>query len=231
MNLLPKVLIGGYQTKVDNYESALKQLNIIPIVAFCESMASNYHFLASIDMADYDGLLLPGGGDIDPHFFHKKNNGSRGIDFSLDMLQFELLDLFVHAKKPVLGICKGLQIINVFFGGNVIQDLPTSKLHAWDGEDKVHPTTSVPGTFISCLYGKTLMVNSAHHQGIGALGKNLFTAQASCDSVVEAFYHESLPILAVQWHPERMSFHKKRNDTVDGKAIFEYFKDLLINES
>jgi putative glutamine amidotransferase len=224
---LPTVLVGGYQSQTVNYSSAVSQIGIIPIVAFEDSISTNELFLETIDIADYDGLLLPGGGDINPLFFMEENNGSRNIDTVLDLFQLRLLEKFVYAKKPVLGICKGLQMINIFFGGNVIQDLSTSKIHAWDKEDKVHSSIAIPGTFIYQLYGNTLITNSAHHQGAGRLGKDLLLSQLSDDCVVEAIYHAYLPIIAVQWHPERMSFDKRRPDTVDGEAIFQYFKSML----
>ncbi|MFA9376158.1 MAG: gamma-glutamyl-gamma-aminobutyrate hydrolase family protein [Lachnotalea sp.] len=222
-----KVLIGGYKHKVDNYVSALKYVDIISIVAFEDAISTNNTFLETIDISMYDGLLLPGGGDIDPDFFHEENRGSKQIDLVLDMMQFKLLELFIMAGKPVLGICKGLQIINVFFGGTIIQDLPTANLHAWDKEDKVHFSIAVPHTFICDLYGETLKINSAHHQGAGHLGDHLLLSQLSCDNVVEAIYHEFLPIIAVQWHPERMCFDNERNDTVNGEDVFQYFKNML----
>jgi putative glutamine amidotransferase len=226
-DLSPKVLIGGYTSQVSNYVSALEHMSIIPTVAFEDNVSTNELFVENISISDYDGLLLPGGGDIDPRFFQEENNGSRNIDLSLDFLQFKLLTLFVNARKPVLGICKGLQIINVFFGGNVIQNLPTANIHEWDNEDRIHPSITIPNTFVSRIYGNSLITNSAHHQGTGTLGTNILLSQLSRDHVVEAIYHEFLPIIAVQWHPERMCFDKRRNDTVDGEAIFHYFKNMF----
>jgi putative glutamine amidotransferase len=164
---------------------------------------------------------------MDSHFFRQENNGSKNIDLSLDILQFKLLSLFVNARKPIIGICKGLQIINVYFGGDIIQDLPTSNIHTWDKDDKIHSSTTIDNSFVSSLYGKTLITNSAHHQGIGRLGTNILISQLSSDHVVEAIYHEFFPIIAVQWHPERMCFENKRNDTVDGEAIFRYYKNMF----
>jgi putative glutamine amidotransferase len=202
-------------------------MEIIPIVAFDTKPIANEIFFHSFTIQEYDGLLLPGGGDIDPQLFHEENKGSRNIDSILDQMQFKLLELFIHANKPVLGICKGLQIINVYFGGTIIQDLPTASTHAWDKEDKIHASSTISDTFISKLYGDTLITNSAHHQGIGSLGKQIFLSQFATDYVVEAIYHATLPIIAVQWHPERMCFEHQRLDTVNGEAIFRYFKKLL----
>ncbi|PXV93298.1 putative glutamine amidotransferase [Lachnotalea glycerini] len=234
-HLFPKILVAGYGTKVNNYVSALKHMNMYPTVAFSDphSAKDSSPLILNIsnDILSFDGLLLPGGGDIDPSFFHETNNGSVNIDFALDTIQFQLLDLFVGAKKPVLGICKGMQVINVYFGGTLIQDLACKKMHAWEKEDKVHSSFSIPNTFLSDLYDETFMVNSAHHQGIGNLGANIMIAQKASDYVVEAIYHKTLPIIGVQWHPERMSFDKKREDTVDGQKIFEYYNNLFLRKN
>lgn len=224
---LPRVLVGGYKAQTDNYVSALKHIGIVPIVAFEDFLSTNESFFKFFNILEYDGLLLPGGGDIDPEFFHEINKGSRNIDSALDRMQFKLLELFIHANKPVLGICKGLQIINVYFGGTIIQDLPTAPTHAWDKEDKIHPSTAITNTFVSNLYGNTLVINSAHHQGIGTLGNQILLSQIAPDHVVEAIYHATLPIIAVQWHPERMCFDKQRFDTVNGEAIFHFYKKML----
>ena len=84
------------------------------------------------DAAGYDGLLLPGGWDADPALYGQENRGSMGIDPALDALQLKALALFTKAEKPVLGICRGIQMIDVFFGGTLIQHLPTSHLHSRD---------------------------------------------------------------------------------------------------
>jgi putative glutamine amidotransferase len=223
----PRVLIVGYHELTHNYVSALKHTGIVPIVAFDDIVPTKEPFSEDSIRNDFDGLLLPGGGDINPIFFHESNTGSRNIDSPLDKMQFHYLEQFIRFGKPVLGICKGMQIINVYFGGSIIQDLPTASTHAWDKEDKIHSTTAFPNTFISNLYGNTLITNSAHHQGIVRLGTGLCLSQVSDDLVVEAIYHESLPIIGVQWHPERMSYDKQRNDTVDGAPIFHYYKELL----
>lgn len=211
-----RILIAGHPDLTQNYQAALL------------STGMEYEIALSIhDINSFDGLLLPGGGDIDPIYFHQPNLGSKNIDSSLDEKQFRILDAFVTAKKGILGICKGIQLINIYFGGNIIQDLKTAKTHAYHDTDRIHVTHSVEHTFIHHLYGNHIFTNSAHHQGCGVLGHHLLPSQYAFDGVLEALYHTSLPIIGVQWHPERMAFQFSRLDTVDGSLVFLYFKSLL----
>lgn len=162
----------------------------------------------------YDGLLLPGGGDISPIFYHRKNYGSQNICITEDIIQILLFHRFLEQKKPILGICKGMQLINVALGGNLIQDLPTKNLHAYDKTDRFHTTKALPGSQLHSLYGNDCITNSAHHQAINKLGDHLRITQYAHDGVAEAIEHDTLPIIGVQWHPERMQ--------PDGNKLFSY---------
>lgn len=215
-----KLLIGGRKEMTKNYQDVLLHMNI------------DFDVLSLSDtnnMDSYDGFILPGGGDLDPSLFGQSNKGSHDIDSFLDSIQLKLLQHFVYHKKPVLGICKGLQVINVFFGGTIIQDLQTKSLHQYDNGDKIHPTFIRHDSYLEHLYGTSVITNSAHHQGIGALGKDLKIVQIAQDGVVEGLIHTSLPIIAVQWHPERMCGAKKQAETADGYPLFEYFLSLQSN--
>jgi len=210
-----KILIAGETGKFKNYSDAVSGVGAEPTVSLTET-----------DFSRFDSLILPGGDDIDPSFFGQENNGSEGIDIELDKAQFAILDAFVKAQKPVFGICRGHQLINVYFGGDLIQDLPTARqTHRWneDDGDKVHPTIAEPGSLLEQLYGTTeFHTNSAHHQGLGKLGRGLKAIQHAPDGVIECIVHESLPVVGVQWHPERMCFAHKRADTVDGSIIIKW---------
>ena len=155
-------------------------------------------------------LLLPGGGDLDPSFFHQNNTASCNVDFILDNVQFSFLEAFVKMEKPVLGICKGMQLINVFFGGDLTQSLSTASLsiHAYNEGDKYHPIVALPNSlehyFQHWKFPKHLLVNSAHHQAINEIGHNLCPLYVSSDRVIEMICHRTLPILGIQWHPERL---------------------------
>lgn len=149
------------------------------------------------NISKYDGLILPGGGDINPSRYNEKKKGSKDINNKLDNLQFTVLGKFVEAKKPVLGICRGSQVINVYFGGSMNQDI---KKHMGTN----HPTTITKGSMVYRVYGKKLQVNSFHHQSVKRLGKGLRIVQRASDGTVEGIEHTTLPVYGLQWHPEAM---------------------------
>lgn len=208
------VLLPQESTQCLNYQGILKQLGI----SFCCEIS-----LQNIMVSDYDALLLPGGGDIDPHFYSNTNNGCHNIELSKDLNQFCLLDAFLREHKPVLGICKGMQLIQVYFGGSLIQELPSVKLHYHPDKDIFHSTLTRPDSILDHLYGRTPIVNSSHHQGILHPAPKLQCIQKSGDGITEAFVHESLPVLGLQWHPERLCPSKNNSRAVDGTLIYQYF--------
>lgn len=173
----------------------------------------------------YDGLLLPGGCDVNPARYGKEPIPQEIIDDDQDALQFDVLARFLEAKKPVLGICRGHQLLNVAFGGTLIQDLQGAEKHKSlpSGEDNVHPVRAERNSFLYRIYGSGFRVNSSHHQGVDLPGKGLRGVLYAEDGVTEAIEHDSLPVWGVQWHPERMCFLHQRDDTVDGSLIFRFF--------
>ena len=156
-----------------------------------------------------DGLLLTGGVDVDPALFGQEIlNDSVHIDQDRDTLELQLIEKYWKTGKPALAICRGLQVLNVAFGGTLIQDIPTwcGATHTAGAE---HPVAVTEGSLLNRLTGGTeLMVNSYHHQCIpeGGLAEP-FVATASwtgCGvTMIEAFEQSGYPLLAVQWHPER----------------------------
>ncbi|MBD5132899.1 MAG: gamma-glutamyl-gamma-aminobutyrate hydrolase family protein [Clostridiales bacterium] len=177
----------------------------------------------------YDGLLLTGGDDIDPALFGQENHGSVGIDQARDRAELALLDAFLGANKPVLAICRGHQVVNVWLGGDLIQDLgpELDPFHRQDEPgDRVHLVRAEEGSLLHRLYGPVFPVNSSHHQALGRLGRGLTVTVRSEGGVIEAVEHDSLPLISVQFHPERMTGEKARPDTVDGGAIFRAFLKL-----
>ena len=180
----------------------------------------------------YDGLLLAGGGDMDPALFGQTDRGSRDIDRARDEAELALLDAFLGAGKPVLAVCRGHQVVNVWLGGDLIQDLgpALAPFHGGGEEDRVHPVRAEEGSLLRRLYGPVLTVNSSHHQALGRLGRGLAVTARSEGGVVEALEHETLPLISVQFHPERMTGARARPDTVDGGAIFRAFLEMAKKE-
>ena len=156
-----------------------------------------------------DGLLLPGGGDIDPKFYGQERIPACGEPNLLrDAAEPKLLRAFLAADKPVLGICRGIQVMNVVLGGTLYQDIkPFEHVPHNDHWAKVHTVTVRRGTLLSRLLGQdTVLVNSQHHQAADCIAPELEIAALSEDGIVEALEKPDAHFcLGVQWHPEWLS--------------------------
>lgn len=149
-----------------------------------------------------DGLLLPGGADLNPKLYHQQPDPSVTEFFDeIDTLDLNLIQAFKKQNKPILGICRGLQILNVAFGGTLIQDIPNHD-QGVDRHQMTHPVTISKDCELYPLVGDTLQVNSLHHQIIDQLGEGLKAAAYSPEGYIEAIEYPN--ILAVQWHPEAL---------------------------
>ena len=188
---MKRILLTAGSKLPATYIAALQKLGAETVVA--EGAA---------DAADFDGLVLCGGGDPEPALYGQKNQGSYGIDPLRDRLELSCIHSFLKREKPILGICRGMQLLNVAFGGSLHQHLTNAQLHLAPGEEVSHPLQT--DGFIKKLYGRRLMVNSSHHQGIDRLGRGLIPAAWAEDGLVEAFLHQRLPLIGLQFHPERM---------------------------
>ena len=196
-----------------------------------------------VDVHDYaqwlDGLVLHGGADVWPGSYGEVplQEAWQG-DRIRDAYEQALVHAFVAAGKPVFGVCRGLQLINVAFGGTLYQDistqLPDSLTHR-DGQayDKhFHTLKVVPETRLDALLTGTssYKINSIHHQGIKQLAEG-FVAEAHCpeDGVIEAIRHTGPSyIAAVQWHPE---FHSTELGTLDDAPLLADFLDAARQSS
>lgn len=213
-----KILLSG-KTKLQYYVDAVKKAGAEP----------KAEYLPQIN-TDCNGLILCGGSDINPKYYGEELCGSVNIDVARDEVEFALLKAYIDEGKPVLGICRGYQLINVFFGGSLYQHLPETDLHTNKQElDITHSVTAAKNSLLYNMYGSSFAVNSAHHQAIKKVGKDLCATAYWNDKYIEAFEHSYLPILGVQWHPERMCVGQRRNDTVDGIKIFNHFVDICRN--
>ncbi len=162
----------------------------------CEKVGLKVNNCSNLE--DYDGLLLPGGEDIDPSFYGQDNICSQGVDYEFDALTFATISYFLKHGKRVLGICKGMQYLNVYFGGDLFQNIEG---HMIKEREEAHAVTA--SGFLETIYGKRFMVNSTHHQCVGNLGKSLTPLAWADDGVLEGFKGNG--VLGVQWHPERLN--------------------------
>lgn len=209
----PRVQISGSAGKMEYYCQAVRQGGGTPVADY-----------APAPDLSCDGLLLGGGGDLAPDLFGQENNGSDPPDLLRDQAELALFRAFFDAGKPIFGICRGMQLINVALGGTLIQDLPPEQvLFHGKGRFTVHPIRTEEGALLHRLYGQLAAVNSYHHQVVDALGDGLRATAWSESGFAEALEHESRPILGVQFHPERMAYSKRGPDMVDGAPLIEHF--------
>lgn len=178
-----------------------------------------------------DGLFISGGNDIDPLLFNMRADKYTGlISPKRDFQEMFLIDyIYKYTNKPILAICRGMQILNVYFKGNLIMDIPSAgyPTHSINKMDRTKPVHSVEIDKDSILYniigGDKLFVNSLHHQGVDIIGEKLKPVAKCEDGIIEALEYENNNdrfIMAIQWHPEMMSSKDKGN-----QSIFDYFVD------
>ncbi len=165
-----------------------------------------------------DGILLPGGFDIEPELYGQEKSAlCKKTERTSDLFQLELLRSAYREGIPILGICKGCQLINVHFGGTLYQDLSLSgdkgTVHAQKQGDIPfsHTVTLQRGSKLQKVFGSsTLEVNSFHHQGIALLGKGLVATALCDDGFIEAIEQKGdVWCVGVQWHPEAMMMASK----------------------
>lgn len=178
---------------------------------------------------DFDGFLFPGGHDIDPALYGEEKSGKCGIICpERDRMERLFFPMALETGKPLLGICRGVQLFNVMLGGTLYQDLPTERPsevehHGDPPYDQVIHWAELPeGSPLRGILGvESLGVNSYHHQGIKRLGKGLAVGAAAPDGLPEALFVPGHPFaLAVQWHPE---FSHKSDE--NSRKIFRAFVD------
>ena len=181
-----------------------------------------------IDSAD--GLLLTGGGDVDPSYYGVKDSlgKSKEVNASRDEFEFYAIERALDRNIPIFGICRGMQVMNVYLGGSLILDLPAAGYddHASDRKEQTEHQVKVDGE--SLLHGAAgrdvLDVNSSHHQALDRLGNGLMASAISTDGIIEAaewIMKDRMPFLMlVQWHPERM---EKEFESPASKAIARRF--------
>lgn len=188
-----------------------------------------------------DGLALMGGTDIAPQEYQEFPVSELWQGDPLrDAYEAKILDWFVQQERPVFGICRGFQLLNVYFGGTLYQDLPSqypsytphSNLEHYDLH--CHSVELVPNTFWQALHldEHSNLVNSIHHQGVKQLAPSLQPLAHAEDGLIEAFYHKDMPegkIMGVQWHPE--FFRHSPQALLKDEPIIRHFLNFCASSS
>ena len=158
-----------------------------------------------------DGLLVTGGIDVDPLFYHENCTSEQGESSTRrDLYEINLIQNVAKMHKPILGICRGLQIINVAFDGSLYQDNTMAGKHIQQHQQKekrdypIHSIHIEDNSFLSPIFKNKTFVNSFHHQSIKQIAPQFSVVAKSEDGIIEAIQHNHLPIWAVQFHPEAM---------------------------
>lgn len=209
------------------YMQVLQRCGAIPIIL---PLTENREDLSQcLDLCD--GILMTGGHDVDPEIYHAERKKMCGVSCKeRDAMERILFERAMEQDKPILGICRGIQLINALLGGSLYQDLPTEhpssvEHHMTRPYDvPIHSVEVLKGTMLADLIGAgTYQVNSYHHQAIKDLAKGVTAMAVSEDGLVEAI---SMPgkkfIVGVQWHPE-LIFEKDENSI----KLVQAFVDAL----
>ena len=219
--------IGGFHYVINkDYAVCLERLGIVPFLAYDIRNVEDY-----VKFADL--LCLTGGADIHPGWYREYYRDTlemEGLSQERDALDFALCRRFIEEKKPILAIGRGLQVVNVALGGTLCRDVckKTGQNH-WISDRimeknrkesaRMHLVSASGSNFMSEVCGERIWVNSYHRQGIECLGKGFSAAYQAEDGTIEAVFHQSLPILGVQWHPEQPDWENERQI-----EVFQAFK-------
>ena len=193
------------------YTRKVEQAEGVPMIIpyFCDGDAS-----ARILAERLDGILFTGGEDIAPNYYGEHPAGSEASVMERDAQEFKLFDAFYSARKPILGICRGAQVMNVFFRGTLIQDIPSeakgylnhAQYSEGGGFTVVHSVSVEKGSQLASIVGEKVMVNTLHHQAVRKVGEGLVVTAISEDGLIEGLERPDYPfMLGVQWHPERLN--------------------------
>ena len=214
-------------------KEAFIKLGAIPLIIAFPDDVSKVDQLAQDYVQLIDGLMLPGGPDVDPTFYGEEPHPKIGMTlYQKDRFEIALIKAALAAEKPIFGICRGIQIMNVAMGGTLYQDLesqyPELKIQhpqATLGQFATHHVELTAGSKLAKLYGQsTIKVNSRHHQAVKAVGKGLKVTAVAPDGVIEGMESTDTDLfLGVQWHPENMWQQEDPQQLV----VFQDFLDRI----
>jgi len=230
---LPRIAMPARLSDADGADARVGLANAIfdDVASLVRAEDLDVVVVRGVDLAGVDGLVLPGGGDVDPARYGGDISASvYDVNPAQDDLDLEIAAAAIAAGIPILGVCRGLQVLNVAFGGTLVEDLPVSSVRHTPGDDGCgvlewtwHPVAVAAGSRLRALVdADEIAVASGHHQSIRTLGAGLVATALADDGIIEAVEHESLPIVAVQWHPEA-----EGTPAVLAAAPFAAFADLV----
>ncbi|MBQ8351884.1 MAG: gamma-glutamyl-gamma-aminobutyrate hydrolase family protein [Clostridia bacterium] len=208
----PRILMTAYKEQEKN----------LPYIRAVEEAGGEAVCLYAppVDLS-FDGLLLCGGEDVAPALYGEEVHGTEKTDPERDEAELALARAYVEYGKPVFGICRGAQLLNVALGGSLWQHLRTTADHRAPEGELMHAVRAEAGSLLWDLYDSNFLVNSYHHQALRLPGCGVVPTAWAQDGTVEGFEHERLPLLGVQWHPERI-LHGE-GGSAPGLPLFRYF--------
>lgn len=210
-----------------NYTRAVTAGGGIPFMAADPAEAETYAEMA-------DGLLLTGGSGVHPALYGDvffDDDSIKGSNPVRDEMEMNLIRSFMKRKKPIMGICRGHQLLNVYFGGRLIQNFPKQKgIEHQNGIS--HLVRAEDDSIVGRLFGKEFMTNSHHRDGVTETGEDMRITVMSANGIPEAIEHKTAPVFGVQWHPERQR-GEQMNPACgpDMTPLFTYFVDLCRKEN
>ncbi len=212
-----------------SYCQAVSAAGGLPLLATSAALAEEYAEMA-------DGLLVTGGSSVHPCRYHETfeslaqggdvNILIKGCNPTRDEIDFSMFKAFMKRKKPILGICRGHQMLTAATGGKLMLNFPGK--HGTEHQGGItHGVNVLPDSMLGKLFGEHFQTNSFHRDAACVVGEEMRATAYSEDGIIEAIEHKTLPVFGVQFHPERM-----RGESIGGRigpdmsALFEYFMSL-----
>ncbi|MEO9022957.1 MAG: gamma-glutamyl-gamma-aminobutyrate hydrolase family protein [Ginsengibacter sp.] len=209
---MKRIVVGiGEGSKYHNYENWIKEEPGVEVIKL------SYRLDNINEIERCDGIILTGGGDVDPQLYHRPDflpyTDPNDVDVKRDEFEWKIMQHIDEKQKPLLGICRGLQVANVYFGGVLVPDIPSfgkfNHSGFKEGNDREHAVGIDPNSELYQIAGEEKgWVNSAHHQSVDTPGAGLVVNALSPDGIVEGMERKEKNgkayLMLVQWHPERM---------------------------
>lgn len=194
----------------DNYVTYFEKLGIKLLPIPNSTTNIKYYF----EEFPISGIIISGGNNVNASLYGEKNLEESSVSKNRDFTEKKMLEFAIEKKLPVLGICRGMQFINVFFDGKLINIKETIKAN--NGHVATSHKISITEPNMTKMLGKTIEVNSYHNQGlrISELSSKLKVFAQTSDGIIEGVYHPLLPIVGIQWHPERESLDEEVNKKI-----------------